>query len=66
MFSDLMLLIVAFLIVMVIFTPAYINIFKSNMYNEWKAIWKNEIDAEKRKLAMQEVNATRKSGQRKQ
>ncbi len=55
MFSDLMRLIVLLAFVVFIMIPVCVNVNKNSMYNEWKQIWKSEVEAEKRKLAMQSV-----------
>lgn len=55
MFSDLMRLIVLLAFVVFIAIPVCVNVNKNSMYNEWKQIWKSEVEAEKRKLAMQSV-----------
>lgn len=65
MFSNLVQMILV-LIIMALSMPILVNIFKNNLYNEWMSIWKNEIETEKRKLAMQGNNVNRKDTNRKQ
>lgn len=55
MFSELMKLVMLFFAVIFIMIPICVNVNKNSMYNEWKQIWKSEVEAEKRKLAMQSV-----------
>lgn len=55
MFLELMKLTVLFLSVVLIFVPIIVNVNKNSLYNEWKEIWRSEIEAEKRKLAMEAV-----------
>lgn len=55
MFLELTRMIVLFLFVVLILIPVCVNVNKNSMYNEWKEIWKSEVEAEKRKLAMQAV-----------
>lgn len=55
MFLELTKLMVLFSVVVFILIPVCVNVNKNSMYNEWKEIWKSEIEAEKRKLAMQAV-----------
>lgn len=55
MFLELTKLLVLFSTVVFILIPVCVNVNKNSMYNEWKEIWKSEIEAEKRKLAMEAV-----------
>lgn len=55
-FQNLATIIVLFFVGVIVLMPTYIKITKDRMYDEWKKIWNNEIEAEKRKLAMQAVN----------
>lgn len=53
LFSELMKLILLVSFVIFILIPICVNVNKNSMYNEWKEIWKSEVEAEKRKIAMQ-------------
>lgn len=66
MFSEILQVIVLFFLGVIILMPTYIKMTKDRMYDEWKKIWKSEIEAEKRMLAMQEIKMNNVHSGRKQ
>lgn len=49
-------LIIGLFFIVIVVVPVTFNISKNTMYDEWKRIWKSEVEAETRKLAMLSVN----------
>lgn len=56
MFLKLTGMIVLFFIVILILIPVIVNVFKNNLYDEWRKIWQADVESQKRELAMLMTN----------
>lgn len=54
MFFQTILVLIIIFFAAIVLTPVYIKFFEESLFQKWAERWKNEVEHEKRKLAMQE------------